>query len=453
MSNDSPPDPSTPPTSIRGQVVRGSIWTILGYGTSLAVRLASTLILSRLLFPNAFGLMTMVSTVTVGLLMLSDVGIDNAIIQSKRGDDTDFLNTAWTLKVGRGILLWLICIAISGPMATFYHEPALRNLLIVTGFTSVMHGLESTSLMSMSRNLDIKKLTLLDLIAQLLSTVTNIVLALIYPSVWVLVIGALIGSTLRLIASHTKLKSIHNALQYTRDCATEILHFGRWIFLSSSLHFFSRQADRLIIGEALGMSQLGVYSIAVLISEATAELANQLSHRVLYPALNHVMRTRPQDLNAAYYRARLRIDAALLPAIGFMTATSFAIINLLYDPRYVEAGWMLQFLSLRAATYALVAPCESYVFALGQLRYGAIRSAARMVWILSAVPVAWYFGGLVWLIAAIAASEIPVLLMLWQACGKFGRLRPEREALALLFFGVGFCAGRLALTFLPWLSR
>ena len=69
--------------------------------------LASNLILTRLLFPEAFGLMALGSVVLVGLQMFSDAGIGPSIAQSPRGDDPEFLDTAWTAQVLRGVILWL----------------------------------------------------------------------------------------------------------------------------------------------------------------------------------------------------------------------------------------------------------------------------------------------------------------------------------------------------------
>lgn len=80
----------------------------ISLGTTVAqqlIRLGSNLILTRLLFPEAFGLMALVQTFMTGLAMFSDIGIGPSIIQNRRGEDPDFLNTAWTIQIGRGVML------------------------------------------------------------------------------------------------------------------------------------------------------------------------------------------------------------------------------------------------------------------------------------------------------------------------------------------------------------
>ena len=97
--------------TLGARALRSSFLAVGSYGAQQALRLASNLILTRLLFPEAFGMMALVFMVIQGLNMFSDAGVSPAIMQSKRGDDPRFLNTAWTLKVGRGVILWLCTFA------------------------------------------------------------------------------------------------------------------------------------------------------------------------------------------------------------------------------------------------------------------------------------------------------------------------------------------------------
>src|SRR5713101_1716008 len=107
------------------RVLRAGGWTVLGYGTSQLLLLAGNLILTRLLFPEAFGLMAIVLAVMVGVALLSDVGIEQSIIHNKRGNEPAFVNTAWSIKVIRGVLMWLALWLLADPLASLYGEPML----------------------------------------------------------------------------------------------------------------------------------------------------------------------------------------------------------------------------------------------------------------------------------------------------------------------------------------
>ena len=94
-------------SSLTARALRSALFTLGGFGSAQLIRLASNLILTRLLFPEAFGMMALTMVFLQGLQMFSDVGVAPAIQQSKRGDDADFLDTAWTIQVVRGLCLWL----------------------------------------------------------------------------------------------------------------------------------------------------------------------------------------------------------------------------------------------------------------------------------------------------------------------------------------------------------
>ncbi|MEM9567949.1 MAG: oligosaccharide flippase family protein, partial [Cyanobacteria bacterium P01_E01_bin.34] len=103
--------------SLKSTAVRGVLWTVAAFGSQQVLRFASNLILTRLLIPEFFGLMALVNSLRLGLELFSDVGIGQNIIQSPRGEDPLFLNTAWSIQIIRGILLWLACWAIAQPIA------------------------------------------------------------------------------------------------------------------------------------------------------------------------------------------------------------------------------------------------------------------------------------------------------------------------------------------------
>src|SRR6056297_894581 len=109
--------------ALRARAIRSTALTVFKFGGANFLRLGSNLILTRILFPEAFGLMALVAVFLTGLKMFSDFGLNASIIRSARGDDPIFLQTAWTVQILRGIMLWLISVMLAGPVAAFYEEP------------------------------------------------------------------------------------------------------------------------------------------------------------------------------------------------------------------------------------------------------------------------------------------------------------------------------------------
>jgi O-antigen/teichoic acid export membrane protein len=430
-----------PARTLRGRALRGSAIEVLALGGGQALRLASNLITTRLLFPEAFGLMALVGILMQGLELLSDVGLQVSVVQNRRGDERRFLDTIWTIQVVRGFALAGLAILLAWPAAWLYDEPRLRSLLPVAAAGLVLGGFNSTALYSLRRHLELGRLALVELASQSVAAIVTIGWAWVDPDVWALVAGGLARGVVLLALSHALRVGGRNGFAWDAAAARDAFHFGKWIFGSSAFHFVARQADRLLLGRYIGMSGLGVYSIAVFLSEAFGDVATRLTHGVLFPALSAVHRSDRGRVPDAFYRARLPLDAGLQPALGFLAAAGSVVVGLLYDARYAAAGWMLQAFAGRVALYCLLTTWETCLFAVGQTRYGFFRSAARAVWILVALPVGWTLAGLEGVVAATALSELPVLAVLLPAMRRHRLLRVGRELLAIAFFLAGAAFG------------
>src|SRR5262249_53353349 len=124
-------------------LTQGAALTFVSYGVGNLLRVATSIILARLLAPELFGIMVIVFTLRTGVELLSDVGIGQNIIYNKNAEDPDFYNTAWTLRAIRGILLWLITCAAAVPLAHFYDIPILATIVPVASFAIVLSGFSS----------------------------------------------------------------------------------------------------------------------------------------------------------------------------------------------------------------------------------------------------------------------------------------------------------------------
>ena len=115
------------PTRLRDRAFRAGGWTLGAYGVELCIRLLSNLILTRLLFPEAFGTVAAATALVAGLSLVSDFGIHAVIIQSPRGEQVAFLQSAWVFQLFRGIAIWALLLA----LCAFISIPAVQGLLPV----------------------------------------------------------------------------------------------------------------------------------------------------------------------------------------------------------------------------------------------------------------------------------------------------------------------------------
>jgi O-antigen/teichoic acid export membrane protein len=364
---------------MRSRAIRGTVLSIAAHGSSQVLRLGSNLVLTRLLFPEAFGVMALVRMLLNGLHMLSDVGIQPSIIQHARGDDTSFLNTAWTLQVARGLLLWMISIAIAFPFARFYEEPQLETLVPATLLAAVISGLNSTKLVTLNRQIQLGRLVLIDLVSQLAAIAAMILHAWWYRSVWALVIGALVQSGVKLLLSHVAVPGPVNRFAWDAAAVRDILSFGKWIFLSTLITFLAMRLDVVLLGKLAPMDELGVYSIAVLLGAVPRQVADRVAGLVLLPALAAAARENHEALVRSFKRARRSVLP--LGALAFLGAALLApaFFVLLYDSRYHAAGWMAQLIMVHAWFSYLQETSSRALLAVGDARALAVSNAVKLV--------------------------------------------------------------------------
>ncbi len=338
---------------------RGSTITLAGQGASAVIRVGANLVITRLLVPEHFGVMALVNVFLMGLHFFSDIGVGPNIIQSPRGDEPAFLNTAWTVQVIRGLTLWICSCLIAWPLARFYGNSDLLYLIPVAGFSAVLGGFESTRLFTQNRHLAFLRVNALDLIAQVASVVVMIVSAYFLRSVWSLVISGLVSSLLRTVLSHTILPGHQDRFGWEPEARASLFSFGRWIFVSTAITFLSSQSDRLVLGKLVTVEELGFYAIAANLAAMPAQVIYQVTQKVFYPLLATALRNETHDA-ASILRSRARLLLLLAPAIALGIAMAPPVVSLMYDPRYTRVGGLTSLLSIGtwlgtvASSYAIM---------------------------------------------------------------------------------------------------
>jgi O-antigen/teichoic acid export membrane protein len=367
-------------SSVTSKAMRGSVWTIAGFGGGQILRLGSNLILTRLLAPEAFGLMALINVFLLCLEMLSDIGVHAAIIHNKRGDDPEFLCTAWTIGVIRGVLLWAVACLIAWPVAVFYNEPRLMLMIPVSGLIVLITGFQTTAMAQHNRHMKLERLTMLQLAAQAINLLVMILLAWQMRSVWALVIGGVVGATVQVTLAHFLLPGIRHRFVLNRDDVREIVRFGKWLFFATAIGYLAGQAsDKLALGKLVDRDTLGVYSMAFMLAQLPSSVVTVLIGRVLYPALAEASRQDCSRFGEKLQRARTAIWPPLMLLIlglGFFGPLTF---KLLWDSRYHAAGWMLQLMLAVVWLDGLNCSLNAALLARGDSFASAVQNAISLI--------------------------------------------------------------------------
>jgi O-antigen/teichoic acid export membrane protein len=408
-------------------------WSVIQGMALQGLRLAGNLVLTRLLFPEAFGIMAIVNVLQQAMTTFSEVGIGPSIIQSKRGDDTSFIDTAWTVQVIRGLLLWVIGCAVAFPLALLYEEPLLIALIPAATFSSAIAGLASTSLFTLRRHLAIKRFASLEIGSRVCGTVAMIVLAWLLESVWALVWGGLVYATLRMIGSHLLIPGHQNRLCWNRESARELIRFGKWIFVSTALGFAATRADPLILGAYLDKATLGVFAIAVIWPRAATKLVIKMLQNVMLPLFSRLAERGHEELYRRVRQVRITMFAPLALSLCVLIGFGDYLIEILYDQRYEAAGWMVRVLAVGPLLMFAFGTGRSVLRSLGDsFRYTCI-VVTSLVTKLGAMALGGYLAGIPGVIVGIGVSPIAIYPVVAWALSRHRMWMPAIDALGILF--------------------
>jgi O-antigen/teichoic acid export membrane protein len=389
-----------------GLLLKGSIWTIAAHGVGQALRLLTNVILARLLAPELFGIMLIVNSLRTGMTLMSDFGIGQNIIYNRHANQPEFYSTAWTLEIVRNTVLWLVAVAATPFVANLYQSSVLLWALPLSAFALVLTGFSSPSLYLLQKRMQLARYNLFDMIMTFLSSAAHIVLAYFSPTIWALVLGGLFSSAASTVGSYFLLPEVRPRFHISREFIREILSFGKWIFISSAVYFFSMNYDRLYLPKLFPLALLGVYGVARSLSELLTTLTMRLGNVVLFPFIASHSQMSRESLQASL--AGMRARFLLLAAIGIsiLVATADLAIRVLYDERYQAAGWMLPLMMLGSWFSILASVNDSTLLGLGKPLYGAIANSTKFAFLAVGLPLGFVVNGVLGVVVVFAISDL-----------------------------------------------
>lgn len=436
---------------LTGRIAIAIGWTAFAMIVTQVLRLAGSLIMTRLLAPEMFGIMSIVLSIQITLFLLLDVGLRPAIFQSPRGNDPELLNTAWTIQIIRSIVVasMLVLIAVMLPQAvdiglfsadSAWAAPELPLVLAVVSLSAVVVGFESTNAITAERNLALKRFTTMKLIGQTAGFFAMVLLGILLKSIWALVASGMVSALLVTVLSHIMLPGIRNRLSWNKEARSEIARYGSWVLLSSAASVLSMQADRLVLGGIVDSATLGLYSIALNFAMLFEMLASNMIWSVLMPALSETQRNEGESFRRKYFRLRLPLDLGVILIAGGLFASGPAIIQILYDDRYLPAGQMLTILSFLLIFARYTITMAAYM-ALGKPQLTAVVNIFKCAGLFGFLFVLYRYFGVDGAIAAVAIHMLPAVVVMFFF-NRRNELNDFRyEAAVLTIWPVGYGLG------------
>ncbi len=393
-----------PGGSLKRRTLQGSAAVFMGDAYQHAARLAANLVMTRLLYPEAFGLMLIVSLVLMAVEMLSDAGIHSAVILKSRGREEEYLNSAWAMLIIRGVIMCVITMALAWPISVAYEQPMLFPLIAVASLNALILGFASPRRMLYDRDVNKIPVVCWEAFAQTVSLGIGIVWLWFYPTIWVLVVIGIVSTLVKTLTSFYVFKGPRPRFEMQPDVVRSIFDYGKWIFLSSGLTFLAYHGDKFIVSTLVTAEQLGIFGIAITLAKVTEMISGSLNIKLLLPVYAELDQGDSTALAKKGFKVKLGLFLFCLPIVLLFSLLGNHIVEFLYDPRYHDAGWMLQVMALGAIFAVYNDTLSTLILSKAQSLTYTLLYSCRVFIIFATMFLGGYFYGLTGIIYAIAIA-------------------------------------------------
>jgi len=320
--------------------VRGAGVTIFAEGASFAVQMAATVVLARLLTPNDFGVVTMVTTFSLLFYSVGLNGFTEVILQREELTDSLASNLFW-INIGIGALLTVAFAALGPLMAHFYHDSTVAHvaegmsLTIMAGSFSVIH------LALLKRAMRFSGVSANRVIGRVVSVILSIVLALAGWGYWALVAGFIAQELSASIGAWCMCRWTPSLPRHAPGTGTAV-KFAANVCLHFGFSYSSGNTDNLLVGWRFGASALGFYKKAFDLFYLPANQLLSPMSAVAIATLSRLNREREQ------YRRYFLLGVSVLAFLGMgigadLTLVGRDLIRILLGPGWTETGRIFAF--------------------------------------------------------------------------------------------------------------
>ena len=335
------------------QIRRGVAWNLVGLVVNKGASIVVRLIVARLLLPEDFGVIAMI-TVTLGLVgLLCDLGLKSALIQRSKDElvESSFDSVFWLLFfVG---FFWMTAFMLAGIplMVLVFDEPRLVDLAMVMGISIPLYGVVVVPEARLVRQMRFRTLVTAEMISTLLASITAIALVFSGWGVWALALQELMAKFLR-TGFIWRLAHWRPRRHFSLDALHALSGFSRYMLGTELIRYTRQNMDRILIGALLGTASLGVYTMAFMMTETVRSQITGMISRVMFPAYSRAQADRA-EVRRLYLKVIRYTTLATFPVAILMILYADKIVPFLFGDAWLEAVAPVQILSLASMLFAL----------------------------------------------------------------------------------------------------
>jgi len=352
----------------------------------IAIQFVTLLILTRLLTPEDYGLVGMVTAITVFAPLLVSLGTPDAVVQRSRISEREISALFWiSLVLGCSVALLM---AACGPLiARFYGEPRLTLIAGISALTFIVCALSCQHSTLLRRAMKFSDLASVEVGANLLSAGGAIVMAFYGLEYWALVLRPLMLSSFIAFGVWFYCRWVPGRPGMSAG-AKELLRQGLQSTGFSLTDYIAGSSDRIAIGYRSGAAPLGYYQNAMFIYENLLALLVTPVHGVAVASLSKA-RNDLGELRRLWRKALSTLGFYAMPAFGLLAVTGQDLVTVLFGSKWAQAGALISILALRGIPHAVERTLGWLHVAAGRtdrwMRWGLVAMCAQVLAIICGV--------------------------------------------------------------------
>lgn len=400
---------------LKRKSVHGALATAAVGGLDFVLRIGSTLILARLLVPEHFGLVAMVTAFTRMAEQFATLGLSTATVQAPKVTHEQCSNLFW-VNVAAGLLFALALVASSPAIAAFYDNAELRSIAMAVSLNFVWTGLTVQHDALLRRQMKLPRVAANQLVATFLSAGIAIVLALTGFGFWALVSKDVIRAFLVAVGAWILCPWLPS-LPSRRVDMQRLLGFGRDMTLTQILLSVSAQLDSVLIGRFAGAFDLGLFRQAQNLMKQPIERLNTPIATVSQPGLS-ILQAEPARYRRYYQRILYVVGLVTMPLGVFAAIYAHEIVLVALGEKWLGAVVFLRIFALVAAIQPALATSGMVLITCGRSSKFLFVSL-----VYSAVSMSLMFVGTRWGSVGIAAAHLAAAVVLtpWMLSYSFAQ--------------------------------
>lgn len=406
--------------STSSRVAKSSLFLLSIQVLQRGLGIISTLILARLLTPEHFGIVALVTIALQFFELLVETGNRQYIVQ-KEHVDCDDLNTAWSMDVLIKSAMAILVILVAPSTALYFDTPELSLALSIAALAMPMRALKNPGMMRLAREINYRPLFRLTIWQKTISFLVVVTFAIIQPSHWAVIIGNLVSAII--LATGSYLVDSHRP-RWTLVHFRKQFGFSQWLLMRGVVGFTRSQVDNLMVSKLFGTTQLGGYN---LVREISLLPAISAIIPMSEPLLAAIAESK-NDPRILAYRVRLSLAlmiTTLIPITTFIMLYPEMIVSVLLGENWIDYALLLEPFGLFFFTFCLFSLISDAIIAQGKVKALFIFDLISTLVIFALLVIFGSAGleAMAWSRAWLAVGTTAFLLWLLHRWIPFGMLR------------------------------